>query len=175
MNDQDFAKRHGLSAKELAFVTAYPKSFNGTAAARDAGYAEKSAHVAASRLLSKDKVQGALIEITAGAVAEAGLSVQEIINGYRREAAGDFTPKQGTDTTSAARTAALTGLAKIAGAFTEDRPNPLAGLSSEQLIGRIEAMLRQSQPDVLHRLRGVIDEALGKSDEGMNNDGDCKA
>ena len=161
MDENELIERHGLSLKEAAFVFRYPKDFHGSASARDAGYAPKSAHVAASRLLKKDNVRAALVEIVGGALEDAGLSVQEVVEGLRREARGEFKPKKGTDTSSSARTAALSGLARIAGAFTEDRPNPNAGLSSGQLIGRIEGMLRQSSPEVLRKLRGVIDEVLG--------------
>ena len=49
-----------LTGRALLFVEAYSREPNGSAAAIEAGYAPRSAHVAASRLLRKAKVSAAL-------------------------------------------------------------------------------------------------------------------
>lgn len=61
--------------KEDIFALEYLKDFNGTQAAIRAGYAKKSAHVTASRLLKKAKVSRAIRE----AVAERAMGVDEVL------------------------------------------------------------------------------------------------
>lgn len=53
-----------LTAQQERFVTEYIKCRKGAEAARRAGYSVDSAHVAASRLLSNDKVLGEINERT---------------------------------------------------------------------------------------------------------------
>ena len=50
----------GVSEKEMAFIKEYIVDFNGTRAARAAGYPEKSAATKATLLLKKVKIQAAL-------------------------------------------------------------------------------------------------------------------
>lgn len=54
------ANKDKLTPKEQLFITEYLLDPNGTKAALSAGYAKKSAHVAACRLLKKDKIRNAI-------------------------------------------------------------------------------------------------------------------
>jgi hypothetical protein len=67
------ASRHpDLTSKQIAFVTNYvANGGNGTAAAKDAGYATKSAHVEAHRLLGMSKVIRAVADLTTHALGAA--------------------------------------------------------------------------------------------------------
>jgi len=57
------------------FVRYYCEGKSGTEAARLAGYASKSAHVAASRLLRKDKIRAAIEAFNRAATEAAGITV----------------------------------------------------------------------------------------------------
>lgn len=159
-DDQAFAKKHHLNRREMAFVRQFPKDFNGARAARDAGYAKGSAKEQAYRMLTKDHIRAALTEIIGSAVAETGLNVQEVIEGLRLEARGEKHVDESNQTSSAARVTAWSHLGRIAGAFAQERPNPLAGLDRSELFERVEGMLRQTDRETLLRMRDVIDEAL---------------
>lgn len=52
--------QHGLSPKQMAFVTEFMKDRNGKQACIRAGYSPRSAEMQASRLLSKDNVKKAV-------------------------------------------------------------------------------------------------------------------
>ena len=56
-------KSTDLTRKEERFCENYIVDYNGTAAAKRAGYAEKSARVAASRLLKQDRVKARIREL----------------------------------------------------------------------------------------------------------------
>ena len=58
------------------FVRYFCEGKSGTEAARLAGYAPKSAHVAASRLLRKDKVRAAIDAFNRAATEAAGITVE---------------------------------------------------------------------------------------------------
>lgn len=51
---------NGLTARRQLFVREYVRDYNGTQAARRAGFSVKGAHVEASRLLRNAKVRAAL-------------------------------------------------------------------------------------------------------------------
>ncbi len=70
-------RRDGLSGKEARFVAEFVKEHNGTQAAIRSGYSRKSAHMLASRLLKKVKVQDAI------AAAEAKLDAED--EAYHKE------------------------------------------------------------------------------------------
>ena len=64
---------------------------NGTAAARRAGYASKSAHVAGSRLLSNDKVQAEIARLKAEVTSKLGVSVETVLHEHARIAFSNIT------------------------------------------------------------------------------------
>ena len=53
----------GLSDQQILFANEYIKDFHSTNAAIRAGYTERSAHVAASRLLRNDKIKALIDEL----------------------------------------------------------------------------------------------------------------
>lgn len=61
-----------LTPQQRAFVEHYANTGHGTNSAIAAGYAETSAHVAASRLLKRDKIRAALKELLDGAFIANG-------------------------------------------------------------------------------------------------------
>ncbi len=85
-----------LTKKQASFVQHYAATDNGTQSAISAGYAEKSAHVTASKLLRVPKVAKAVDAARAGRVArvEKKLSVTEamVIEGLLKIATGKKTP-----------------------------------------------------------------------------------
>ena len=75
--------------KRTRFAQEYAKDFNATQAAIRSGYAEKSAHVTGSRLLSDAKVQAMIQELHARAAVKAGITVERTIQEIARNAYGD--------------------------------------------------------------------------------------
>jgi phage terminase small subunit len=73
-----------LSPKEMIFVREYLIDANGTRAAIAAGYAEKSAHVASSRLLKKDKIQAALSAQAAKIAKKLDITAEKVLAEYAR-------------------------------------------------------------------------------------------
>lgn len=94
-----------LSPKQAAFVHEYAIDKNASAAARRAGYSEKTADRQGHRLLKKAEIAAAVADNLARQAHDASLTTQEVLDGLRREAHG-----QGPDTTAAARIAALKAL-----------------------------------------------------------------
>ena len=110
-----------MTSKQSAFVQEYMKDRNAKAAALRAGYAETTAHSKASLWVGKSRSDGprgygggwdAVRAAESAAAEEAGVEVQDVIEGFLREARG-----QGPDTSSAARTAAWDKLAKHLGFY----------------------------------------------------------
>lgn len=62
-NQSVIGDEHGLTPQQQAFVREYVKDFNGSRAARDAGYSKKSAGNTANGLLKNPKVQAAIKEV----------------------------------------------------------------------------------------------------------------
>lgn len=96
-----------LNARQRAFVRI--RSANHTTdadAAIRAGYAARSAHVTASRLLRNAKVRAALDALDAKASARAAVTAADVMDRLWQEATGD-----GVQTTPASRVAALRVLA----------------------------------------------------------------
>ena len=65
--------------REDVFAREYVKDLNGTRAAIAAGYAKKSAHVASSRLLKKDKVRAAIEKLQGKRFADVDFSANKIL------------------------------------------------------------------------------------------------
>ncbi|HEX5437176.1 MAG TPA: terminase small subunit [Gemmatimonadaceae bacterium] len=66
-----------LTAKQELFCRLYVISLNGTQSAKDAGFAAKSAHVTASKLLRDHKVKARIAELQAEALASSEGQAQE--------------------------------------------------------------------------------------------------
>jgi phage terminase small subunit len=78
---------HGLTAKQRRFVEEYPADFNATAAAKRAGYSERSAHVTGHDLLHENpKVQKAI----AKRMDELSMPSDEALYRLSRIARGDI-------------------------------------------------------------------------------------
>ncbi len=80
----------GLTRKQRAFCEEYVKNFNGAQSAVRAGFAEKSANRAATRLLSLDHVQSYLGELLEEAAERNGVQVDEIVQELKRIAFADI-------------------------------------------------------------------------------------
>ena len=71
-----------LTAKQERFCQEYVIDSNGTQAAIRVGYAERSAQMQSSRLLSKDIVRSRVARLQARAARVAGLSAAFVIEGF---------------------------------------------------------------------------------------------
>lgn len=76
----------GLTKKQRVFIEEYLQCWNATEAARRAGYAERSARVTASRLLTKDNIQ----EEIQKRIDEMAMSADEVLIRLGDMARGDF-------------------------------------------------------------------------------------
>lgn len=76
----------GLNPRQYAFAVNYGKGMSGTAAAIEAGYAEHTAHVTASRMLKKAKVQEVIREVRSKASAVAIVDAAEVLRGLKHNA-----------------------------------------------------------------------------------------
>lgn len=79
-----------LTPKEARFVAEYLVDFNGTEAAKRAGYSVKTAYSAANRLLKKVEIQRAVEIRREKAVERTELRVERVIEELRRLALGDI-------------------------------------------------------------------------------------
>ena len=77
-----------LSAKRRAFVEEYLRCWNATEAAKRAGYAERSAQVQGSRLLSDDMVAGYVKQ----RLAELAMSADEVLIRLGQQARAEYAP-----------------------------------------------------------------------------------
>lgn len=69
----------GLTQKEYIFVLAYIEDDNGTKAAIKAGYATKSAHVTASKLLKKPKITEAMTKVAAAMLRKYEVTPERVL------------------------------------------------------------------------------------------------
>jgi phage terminase small subunit len=74
----------GLTPKQEAFCREYLIDFNGTQAAIRAGYAEGSAKVQASRLLTNANVSTYLSQTIGKATEESGVTIQRVVKEFAR-------------------------------------------------------------------------------------------
>lgn len=74
-------KKPDLTQKEQLFIREYLTDENGTRAAIAAGYSQKWAHVAASKLLKKPKVADELAKVRAKLCAELEISAKKVLQG----------------------------------------------------------------------------------------------
>ena len=76
--------------QQRAFCEEYVIDFNGTRAAKAAGYAPGSAHVTATRLLKRDKIQGYVRFLTSEASRKTGITKQMVLEELGRLAFSDI-------------------------------------------------------------------------------------
>lgn len=104
--------RKPLNAREEKFCRNMTVADNGTQSAIDAGYAAKSAHVTASRLLNKDKIRARIAELREANAVGADVTADRILNGMLEIA-------EDPETTDAARVAAFSWLGKYKALWTD--------------------------------------------------------
>lgn len=103
-----------LTAKQRAFIREYVVDYNAAAAARRAGYSEKTADRTGYDLLRKPEIADAVAKRQQEAEEKALVTREEVIEGLRREAT------YGADDAShSARVAAWAHLGKHIGMFTD--------------------------------------------------------
>ena len=103
-----------LNDREKAFVEAYcgVAKFNGAEAARLAGYAEKSARIKASKLLTKDNIQEYIQRFMNEAKEKALCTTEDVVNGLLTEAQCN-----GEGSSQSARVSAWKALGDYTGGF----------------------------------------------------------
>ena len=77
-----------LSPREQRFCEYYPWASSGTEAAKQAGYAEKGAHVTACRLLKKPKIEAEITRQREIGAERAKITPEEVINRIKRDIDG---------------------------------------------------------------------------------------
>lgn len=120
-----------LSPKEQAFVEEYPKDFNASAAARRAGYSERTANRIGPRQLSKVVIQAALRERLEARRKRVQVEADHVLAGLLREA-----QRKGEGSSHAARIRAWELIGKHISFFPSERfsiEHRLSGLSDAQL------------------------------------------
>ncbi|NLH47742.1 MAG: terminase small subunit [Myxococcales bacterium] len=120
-----------LTAKQEAFCREYMIDFNGAAAARRAGYSERTANRIAHENLSKPDIQYFLSGMLHDAGERAKVTVDDVVAGLRREA-------ENPENSGSARVAAWVHLGKYIGLFrvapeTVTPENEFASYTDEEL------------------------------------------
>ena len=80
-----------LTERQKAFCREFLVDYNGTAAAKRAGYAARGAHVEASRLLRNAKVAARLAELRAERSARTGITADQVLEELAVVAFSDVT------------------------------------------------------------------------------------
>ena len=115
-----------LTHRRRRFVEAYVETGNARASAREAGYAERSAHVTGSRLLRNDKVAAAIdVEretLRARTELDQDMLIGELLSLYREAR------------NSGAYSAAARCLAQVAKMSGLDEPEPQVDSNLKQLF-----------------------------------------
>ena len=107
-------KRRGLTEKQGRFVEEFLVDGNASAAARRAGYSEKTARAIGNENLTKPAIREAIDKAREERTERTKLTADEVIEGLRREAA--FT---GKGSSHAARVAANSWLGRSLAMFTD--------------------------------------------------------
>ncbi len=79
-----------MNSRHEVFAREYVKDLNGTRAAIAAGYAKKSAHVAASQLLRNPKVQAMVSSLTKKQVDKLDLDAEKVLAELSKRAFSNF-------------------------------------------------------------------------------------
>ena len=104
-----------LTPKQALFVEQYLIDLNATAAAKRAGYSEKTAEQQGYQLLQKPSVQQAVEEAKEIRSERTGVTQDEVIAGLRKEAT-----LEGDGSSQSARVPAWAHLGKHLGIFTDN-------------------------------------------------------
>ncbi len=81
-------QKEKLTLREQRFCEFYPWASSGTSAAKQAGYAEKGAHVTACRLLKKPKIEAEITRQREIGAERAKIIPEEVINRIKRDIDG---------------------------------------------------------------------------------------
>ena len=79
-----------LTPREERFCHEYPVDFCGKKAAIRAGYAEKSAHVRASRMLTKPAIKARMAEVVRALCKNADINIERVLREYKGLAYADL-------------------------------------------------------------------------------------
>lgn len=130
------------NAKRERFCQEYLKDLNRTQAAIRAGYAERSAEMAGSRLMSNDKVADRVAKLQAERAAEAKIDAALVLKRLRQE--GDLT---GEGASHAARVTAWKAIGEHIGMFPKQLRHANADGSKLDPIGLIEFVRNATSPN----------------------------
>ena len=106
------ASNNELNARQEAFCYYYVETHNGTQSAIRAGYAERSAVVTASQLLTYPKIQKKIAELTEAQRKESIASAQDVMEYLTAVMRGEIKDQFGLEAPLAERTKAAQELAK---------------------------------------------------------------
>ncbi len=106
-----------LTTKQQRFVECYLIAFNGTQAAIEAGYSEKTARSISCELLTKPDIRSAIKQQLEQLSADSYVSREVILTGLLKEAMGT-----GENSTPASRVNAWSQLGKLSGLHTDTNP-----------------------------------------------------
>ena len=105
-------KERPLTIKEKAFCREYVKTGNGRDSAIKAGYAEKSAHVTANKLLNKTYIKNEITRLMEKKETKAIMDGQEVMEWFTKIARGEVKDQFGLDASLNDRLKAFQELAK---------------------------------------------------------------
>ena len=125
-----------LTPKQTRFVEEYLVDLNATAAAKRAGYSEKTAEQQGYQLLQKSSVQRAVTKAKESRSERTGITQDEVIQGLKKEAT-----LEGDGSSHSARVAAWAQLGRHLGMFN-DKLNLGADTSLVAMMKRIDGRSR---------------------------------
>ena len=125
-----------LTPKQARFVEEYLVDLNATAAAKRAGYSEKTAEQQGYQLLQKSSVQQAVTKAKESRSERIGITQDEVIQGLKKEAT-----LEGDGSSHSARVAAWAQLGRHLGMFN-DKLNLGADTSLVAMMKRIDGRSR---------------------------------
>ncbi|HBY86611.1 MAG TPA: terminase small subunit [Colwellia sp.] len=106
-----------LTTKQQRFVECYLIAFNGTQAAIEAGYSEKTARSISCELLTKPDIRSAIKKQLEQLSSDSYVSREVILTGLLKEAMGT-----GENSTPTSRVNAWSQLGKLSGLYTDTKP-----------------------------------------------------
>ena len=127
--------QRALSPKRQRFVEEYAVDLNGTAAAARAGYAARSAHVAASRLLKNDNVWKAVQTKQEAAARQLAMTRDRVIK--ELQASIEIARGKGD---AAAMIRGWSEIAKLCGLYAPERKEVQVSASAGRMRDKFEAM-----------------------------------
>lgn len=106
------SKQREMTIKEKAFCREYAKTGNGRESAIKAGYAEKSAHVTANKLINKTYIKDEITRLTAKKEKKSIATGQEVMEYFTKVMNGEIKDQFGLEASLSDRTKAAQELAK---------------------------------------------------------------